>query len=648
MPKPPRFATPAAQRNAVGVVTLLTFAVALGLAQLYTATHQATFSAPLSEQRVGDLKVMLPTDWERAQADGTGQGFVGNVVTLVDLTNPNRYLIITRPVILVPSSPDEVLRDTLNIVTFRKSRLFFDKEKVRRFRTGTMTGAYYIAQSQAPGKQTISSDRFVVLTEDGRRHWVMAMHMPLHPSPQVEAAQDSLMMEMALSAVDTGCRDASLPELEAAGLASIAKAGARVRHSGNAVEGESLYITLDDPAVPHLGLLRVQPQLDAQNITPAAPLSPLAGMVRHYSMVHGRTPAAKDLSMLKVADRSATRLMLSDGQERSLHRELLHVNINEDQALLLDMLAEAPAVESMNAKMTGLIQDFVKEEQARSAPPAAPAAAPGGALMRAMERGRALATAQREQMIRKFTAQRKAYLLRREGAIIGTQITDRMHMPEQGLPLRSRKMRAVVIGDETRVTWANWFVSLDGKTIESTIASDVRDGPIQQSYSYVFSLKDQMLSASTLPPRPGGDPIWSQKVDAGYLPGFAEDSWDLSALARLTAEGPVLVWRSRDTQRPEPHWLEYATVATGPLADKIGLPAQGFAYVQIRPMMSVDGQRLWLDREGIVIASEWSDSAKSPTGGVRLSLTPTDLQTVNRLYASQEFLRFWQQDVDQP
>ncbi len=644
MPKSPRFATPAAQRVAVGVVTLSAFAVALALAQLYTSTHQATFSAPLSEQRVGDLKVLLPAAWERAQADGTGQGFVGNVVTLVDLTNPSRYLIITRPVILAPGSPDEVLRDTLNIVTFRRSRLFFDKEKVRRFRTGTMTGAYYMAQSQAPGKATIFSDRFVVLTEDGRRHWVMAMHMPLHPSPQVEAAQDALMMEMALSAVDTGCRDASLPELEAAGLASLARTGARVRHSGNAIEGESLYITLDDPATPHLGLMRVQPQLDARNITPAAPLSPLAGMVRHYAMVHGRPPAATDLSMLKVADRPATRLMLSDGRERSLHRELLHVNLDEDHALLLDMLAETEAVEAMNARMTGLIQDMLKEEK----PAASPARAPGTALQHAMERGRALATAQREQMTGRFTAQRQALLLRREGAIIGTQIADRMHMPEQGLPLRSRKMRAVVIGNETRVTWANWLVSLDGRTIESTMASDLRDGPIRQSDSYAFSLKNQTLSASTLPPRPGGAPIWSVKVDDGYLPGFAEDSWDLAALARLTADGPVLIWRSREMLPPQPHWLEYATVAQGPPADKIGLPAQGFAYVRIRPMMNMDGQRLWLDREGMVIAGEWSDSTKSPTGGVRLSLTPTDLQTVYRLYASRDFLRFWQQDVDQP
>jgi len=643
MPKPPRFATPAAQQVAIGIVTAIIFALALGLAQIFSSTHQRDFGASLSEQRVDDLKLLLPDRWERAQTNASEQGFVGNVFTFVDRTIPGRYITISRPIILVPSSPDEVLRETLNIVTFRRSRLFFDKEKVRRFRVGTMAGTYYHAQSQAADQSMVSSDRFVVLTEDGRNHWVIAMHMPLHPSPRAEEAQDELMMAMARSAVDTSYHDASLPQANAAGLASIAEAGVALRLGGPRGDDQPLYFSLTDDAVPQLAIVRVRPQTDSDDLADTSPFSAHAGLSRLYAWVHGSGPDEAMLTQEKIAGRNATRLKLSDGKQRQLLREVIHVNMNDDHALLFDVLAEPEAMEAISTKLAALIETIAKKSASTLAPPP-----PAKALTRSLERGRDLAKAQQEQMVNQFTPQRRALLLRREGQVVGTQLHDQHHLPDQGLPLRSRKMRAVVRGADATVSWGNWFVSLDGKVMESTLVNEVREGPIHRSYAYQFTLKDQKLSASMVPARPVRDPIWVATVPTGYLPGFAEDSWDLSALSRLTADGPVVIWRTQGAQPPEPNWLEYVTVAEGPASEKIAMPDKAFAYVRIRPMMSMDGQRLWLDHDGTVIASDWIDTAQSPTGGIRLSLTPTDLQTVYRLYASHDFLRLWQQDVDQP
>ena len=646
MPKTPRFSTPTAQQTAVGVAAFLSFAAALGLALLYTASHQPSFGASLSEQRVGDLRLLLPDQWQRQDSDASGLGFESEAVAFIDPAIIGRTININSPSVIVPLAPEEVLRATLNLITLRGSRVHFDKEQVQRFRAGTMTGAYYHAHSQAPGKETISSDRFVVLTEDGRRHWVIAMHMPLHPSSQVEKAQDTLMMQIARSAVDTSSREASLPEIEAAGLTAIASASdsLMLRSRNGAVEDDQLlHFTLTHESVPHFGMLRVRPLLDAANITPAASVSAMAGLARHYTMVHGRGPENSQLTLGNIAGRTATRLTLSDGKVYALHREVIHVNIDDDHALLFDLLAEAPALELMNEQVAALVQARLKQNTTDQSTEQGK-----GELTLALERGRDLATAQRDHMVKQFTAARKAFLFRRNGMIIGTQLVNQQHLPEQGLPLRSRKMRAVVRGRDTRIAWANWFVSIDGQTIESTSTMEIREGLTQQSYTYLYSLKDNSLTASMLPPRPGRDPIWTQKVAPGYVPGFAEDSWDLSTLARLNGQGPILVWRSRDTQPPEPHWIEYVALDQGPLAEKLTMPDGAFAFVRIRPMMNMDGLRLWLDRDGKVIASDWIEPAEAPTGGMRMSLTPTDMQTVHRLYASHDFLRLWQQDVDQP
>jgi hypothetical protein len=56
--------------------------------------------------------------------------------------------------------------------------------------------------------------------------------------------------------------------------------------------------------------------------------------------------------------------------------------------------------------------------------------------------------------------------------------------------------------------------------------------------------------------------------------------------------------------------------------------------------MTPDADRLWLDQQGRVLKSEWNESDGFPYGGVRLSLTPSDEDTVVLLFPdSQAIIR---------
>ncbi len=201
MPKAPRFQTETAQQTAVGAVTCVTLLIAMGLAQWFTWSHQADYGAKLSPQSVGDLGLLLPADWQRRDVRAPDLGFTGTMAELLDPQIKGRLMLIGRADVATPQAPDDVLRTMLNRLSRKDSRVFVDKEAIRRFRLGTFSAALYHAQSQSAN--TIFSECVLVFSEDARRHWVAVITMPPHASQEVAKAQETLLLSMARSATDS-------------------------------------------------------------------------------------------------------------------------------------------------------------------------------------------------------------------------------------------------------------------------------------------------------------------------------------------------------------------------------------------------------------------------------------------------------------
>ena len=618
---------------AVGAVTLLALALALSLAQVFTSAHRTDYGAIVAEQTVDSLRLLLPTTWQRRDLAAPEAGFSGITAELIDPVLQGRRLIVGHTEMPTPSAPDSVLRDMLNRVSHRRSRIFNDQEQIRRFRSGSFAGAYYHARSQSSAEGLVFSDRVVVLTENGRRHWLIAITMPMIPLPEANEAQEELLMRIAKSAVDSADRDATPAQRTAAKLSDLFDENAPLRvAASNAIDGLP-HLTLMADAQPHLGFVRVRSVIDPSTAEPASPLSPSLGLARFYAEIHSRGPEANELTNEVVHGQPAARLRISEA-DSELVRELLYIRVAPHRGLLFDLLAEPASLEATRAMVLAAVRKTPAADIATSS-----------TIDEAITRGIALAAAQRRQLTQLFSTDMGSHIIRRDLVTLGTQVEERQHRPDAALPLQGQRVRALFNGNDSIVTWAGWSASLDGLTIENTLFTELKQGPIDRTYAYRLMLKDGMLRLSANSARNGREPLWSEKVPDGFLPEFAEHSWDLASLAKFTAEGPVLIWRCRGVQKPGPCWLDRVDLSKSSASEKIGLPLQAVVAVTIRPMMNMDAERLFIDRDGQVIASEWTEIANLPTGGTHLMLLPADLKAILALFPrNRDILRLWQRE----
>ena len=642
MPKPPRFQTETAQQLAVGAVTLLALAVALSLAQVFTLNHRVDFGAKLAEQSVDSLQLLLPTTWDRRDISAPEAGFSGITTEMIDPLIQGRRLIVGRAEAATPGSPDVVLRNMLNGLSHRRSRVFNDQEQIRRFRSGAFTGAYYHARSQSSAQSMVFSDRVVVLTENGRRHWLIAITMPMIPTPEANEAQEALLMKIAMSAIDNASRPATAAEIASAKLNNFFEQSANFRVTSSIRLDEPLHLSLTDAAQPGLGFVRVRSMLDPQSSDPKSGLSPALNLARVYAEIHNREPEEAQVISEVIHGEPAARVQISDGTGDSLVHELLYVRVAGSQAgappngLLFDLIAEPDSADATRAMVIAAMA---------KAPTST--AGTGADFSSATTRGIELASAQRRQLTQLFAADLSAHIIRRDSHTLGTQMQEMYHRPAAALPLQGQRVRALFNGNgnDSLVTWAGWSASLDGLTIENTLFTELKQGPIDRTYAYRLVLRDKMLRLSTNSARDGREPLWSHPMPDGFLPEFAEQQWDLPALATATAQGPVLVWRCLGVQKPTPCWIDRIDLSKKSATEKIATPERAVIAVTIRPIMNMDPQRLFIDRDGRVIAAQWTEAASLPAGGTHLSLLPTDLKTILTLFPrNRDILRLWQRE----
>jgi hypothetical protein len=634
MPKPARFQSETAQKTAVGIVTFIVLCVAVGIAQLYTQAHQTSNEVVLESGRIDALTLDLPRGWARQTMQDNEAGFTGRAMTLRDQA---RELTVGRIDIVAPQGPGEVLARVLGSVTGDRRGGLVNPSAPRRFRAGPAACVISHGERQIEKDGPVVYDWVVVMTEDGRRHWVMLLRVAFTTDDSVRRYSERLILRIAASARDTAFRPADPGFLDPARLGADGDDAVMAPRLDTSIADAPIHVPLSDPSQAHLGLLRLRRCIDPGPAQPPAPLSPAAGLRREFQQLHGRDPDAAELTTAALNGATVTRVRLNDGTNGELVRELHYIDGQE--GLLVEVLAEPEALDATLA----MIAPIHRAVQSAGGP------ALLGEINDAIKRGRALASAQRRLTTTLFGPDQRYYRVLREGHVVGTIMEESYHRPESEMPLRVRAVRVQTPGRGTIVSETRSHSSPDGQRVDQTVYSEVSDGLTSKALAYQLVLRDGVLALSMLPPAAGREAVWSQREPEGFIAGLAESRWVWHELEAFTASGPVLIWRCRGAEQPEPQWLEVRRGGRRPPGEAGQAynlePAGAVALVTIRPMMGMDAQCYWLDAQGRVLRAQWFDAARSSTGGARMTAEPADAAAVVAIYPkNRDILRLWQQE----
>ena len=630
-----RFQSPRAQRTAVGVLTMTVFLLALLLAWFYTSAHQTPWDVSMQVGEVAGLKAPLPENWIRTDVHDPQPGFASAVTVLEDPVLVGRKLIIGQVEVHTPLSPESVLRSALTQIVRAQPRIYQDREPVQRLRLGRFCAAWYHAESQSQPQSPIFSDRIVVFTRDGRRHWLAALSMPQHFADRAQDANERILRSLVAGAAELGELTPSPADFADAMLPPVSVPGATVLTDTS--DPMRPIVVVPDAAAGgnHVGIVRVVGTLDP-SVDDKNPLHPLTHLTRQAAEVIGGKPDVKAID--KDAGGGWSVRLTSPARGDEIERLWQLVPIAPGRAAMLEILAEGPALEATSALATQVALAL------RAEPPSAASAAPPS-IDDALTRGTAVVQGQRDLLAKLTQPAWRFFTLQRGHQPIGVQIEYVQRRDEMRLPVRGKRIRQIALAAE-EVAWADWWASLDGLRLDSAIYHELRQGLQEQNVSYRMVLRDDRLTIRANPA--AGSPIlWADEVTDQYLPAFLEETWNMQSIHHETIEAPALVWRSRGLLHPTPWWARtYKLDATSARAGVGAAPPKAAALLTLRPMYGMDAERFWLDGEGRILAAQWQETARLPSGGVTLTRTATDEASVVRRYPrARDIIRLWQQDA---
>ncbi|MEX2212980.1 MAG: hypothetical protein WD768_02560 [Phycisphaeraceae bacterium] len=627
MPKSARFQTERSQKMAVGVVTLLVAAVALGGAHLYTRSHQMNWKVPLRATAITDLDILAPEGWEQIEITAQESGYADNPTVFRDPAVRGRILTIGRRDVPTPTAPDHVLRALLNERVMKRSRVFVDQGVAQRQRIGSFAVIRYFAHSRIDAETATTSERVIVFTEDGRRHWAITLSAPVTTNESAEQANDAMLSAMIESVSDRNRRDARSDDFAAAMLPPVALAKWRARVEAGPRGVQAITLTPGDGGTAHLATIRLIGELNTTGAR-IPQIRPGEALARQFEEGLHQSPDPKSLTKSRRGDVGIWRLPFSDEPNVPLKRELIYLELTPQRGALIEVLAENAAWADVQEEIDPLIDrlaDALGNEAATGSTDTS------ALLADAVERGGRLADSQRRAMVDQQSVGRSYWLIRRDHRTLGAQVSQTDHSIDVDFPLVSRRIQYLAGDNQIHKSAATTLASADGATMHSELMHLLQKGGDRRMVAFRVSIEQGKLSM--LPYPMVGMPFegWSVPVPQGFLPSMAEETWNLDEVYNLASAGPVLVWRSRGEAKPEPAWLTVTKVNTEAEISPQTRP-KAAVVLTLRPIMTPDADRLWLDENGRVLMSEWNESGGFPFGGVRLTLAPSDEATVVRLF----------------
>ena len=604
---------------------------------------------------VGDLRLKIPEVFE-LMGSFDPVGGLDNLAVFNDRLVPQRQLQVAEVSGYKPRAPVDALKHMLELLLSRGVQEKIQQwQRVTPFRIGTMTGAWYVGLE----KTSLGAKLHLVgvITEDARRYWVVYLnHLVTEASFVVDAvdADRRLLGFVFYNAVNRFTRDAQASDCRAVGLGeAIFKDGSadslgwvppgwHVRVVGGQSGEEPLVLIPQDPQ-PQLRLLRIRGVIDAGGWDRSHPLSPAALLWTQFEDWAGRPPRGREFWMGQIDGVQACRVEFA-GADGSLVRQVWYASEGGGRGVLIEVVSE-PRSLAWTSKWVGPLIGRIRDALVLS-----PESTPGLTLGEsAVLRGRDLVQWQRAELPDRLVPGWDYFLVEEGSQLVGYQVDRIMHTVENDpLPIRGFSKTIRRHRTQPHQVAQQWRLSADGLRFWWNQHWAVYDSSGARRLLGVVKvqLQDHRLSMK----RQGQgmkDAGWSVKTPSSLVLPMTQEVWPL-ADHELWKAGEALVWMTNRQQKPRPYWVRLAESSLASPRDDPQEADQATYRVRLRPMMSLDADRLTFDSRGKLLEYR-SKRVTGPGDGVGFVAHRVNrYELVNTFPSIKTRLDEWEQEDSTP
>jgi len=588
----------------------------LSLLIVWVTTHLTGPSAApaMATVALDGLAIDLPEHWRRQTRDAA-DGESSAVVMLSDPEGRDRTLQIAPLDSTPPRTPIAALEAAAQAILAEPESLA-RYAHITRFRTGLAVG---VSAAIAPRSTRPASDLLAVITQDGRKYWLiyLSTNLTRETSNQGDVrghlmADQRLFEAVVNSATLTTFQSPDSPPDRPASshLPNVAVEGATAyRHHTDPLD-QSVYLIPLDPS-PHLQWIRyaVAPDLAASTDPNLAPQTLLA---QQFAQIHGRNPAQSQFDVGQFGGWPAWRLTITDGRQTGLARQLMYVRLPAGRAALIELLAEpraaAAAFDAAKALVPPLAQHFTLHPDLAGKSPE---------VTRALDRGRTIVQWQIEHLADQPIGQPNYYLLQTGTQTLGGYIDIFTAPAGADAPAILHRAASMLISGQILLQETKTNADASAfQQITQQAASAVDDQRRGNRWLLVRSGDRLTFQAAT---QFGPDlPNWELALPDPFTPPIAEDRWPTNPPASFGP--PALIWMRTGSDRPMPCWVRYADTRLAP-ADQ-----PPHTLLLASPVMSLDADRLALDSDGRIVRYDQRWDTGQPTGVTWTTVTRVSRQ----------------------
>jgi hypothetical protein len=649
MPHPPLIASATVRSVVMTAVMLLVLLVALGAASLLSSNRG------MDLRRVGSLELLVPSQWEQAADTQQPSSALEVYGVFTNNTGARRLTVGLLPVGSGRTPTEALALGWMFLLGDQEYSTLEHQIDHSEFRAGTWIGV--IATGISVVDQSNSVHIAATMTEDGRRYWVLCMSMRRWDTSQraVLLHARRQLIDICSALRDDQRRDATSADLAAARLNSaaprlIANLPLRIRRDTGLPNGAPIeLIATAGPGQLHMArvLGTLDAGTDAEDPTANPPLE-VGGLLRTmFQATMGRPPGGDEMwsGHIELAPgpasveawriswsptRAATKeLQQLTGQWK---RTLYYLRMGGGRGMLIELTG---AVESDQQR-----RDWVPYIAAALAPPTSPDTTAQASLAHAVERGQAMAEAFSRYMQEQLRPGTYYYLIDRLGKPIGFELS-RIAAGPDGLGRWRFVTTAPASGAPLQIT--QWRSTADGAHFSwhRRLLRPGQSGSIGQ----VLASDGQALRFTNLKADSEQETIWSMPRQPNYLPPWAIDIWPAVWLS-VRDDAPTLVWQCAESNTAvRPYWIEQIKT------DASAVQTSDQVQISIRPMMSLNAQRVTIDRDARRISRYhvpgWPDASAlaRSTDGFVTNMRQVDRQAVLDVFGGlAEQLAQWEQE----
>ncbi len=643
--------TDAARSVAVGSVMVGVLIGSLTLAYALTTVRQEPWAlggeanGPVKRVSVDDVEIAVPESFTLDTHTDLYHELDSQAV-FIDPSTSNRKLLVGGIARSVPRAPLVALNQMLNSLVAESVRKSLQPwQPVLNFRVNNTTGALYAGLATGPNGDQIHM--IGVLTEDGRRYWVIHLsHLVQQRALALDAleANRRLIGSVFQSADGQYLRDAQPTDFSTLGLSvadhdAIRELGLQTRIEMNSTPGlEPILLVPDDPQA-RVKLLRLRGEVDTGQSDPSQPLSPASLLSAIFKSTQGRPPTKNELWSGSVNGAEAWRCDYPD-PVAGITRQVWYARLSPTRSVLIELLCEPHAL----ARTAKLVHPLIAALQPNTIDQPSPI--DSQSVKSAINRGRLITQWQRTRLAELTETELNYQLIEESKQVIGWQISQAMPWTkEDPSGLQGRTLAAMQLHQQDLLFNQNWKLGVNGSRYVIDTSWSLQNPINMRNTKRVEQarLKNGRLIQTRRLPKPEAQQ-WSQPVPDPFILPMAEEIWPINDQTAWQKDD-ALVWISQGTKPPQPYWIKWVQDESTRTADPMSQPQN---LLLLRPLMNLDADQLTIDEQGRVIEYR-SKRLTNSRSGDSFVVIKTDRQKLIDVFPRIETtLTRWEQDGASP